>query len=93
MINSLAIVPLTTALVSLVKGMDILHKKYMPLVGLFIGCVITWLVIIATEDTMNTGMIILQGIANGLSSVGLYEVGKNTGVNEKIGEIKDTIIK
>lgn len=71
--NAVALVPIITVVVQLLKPMNI-KKDYLPHVslacGLFIGVVIG----IATGDYMN----ILAGALAGLGASGLYDLGKGS---------------
>ena len=71
--NAVALVPLITIMVQLLKPMNI-KKDYLPHVSLACGLFIGVIVSLITGDYMN----ILAGALAGLGASGLYDLGKGS---------------
>ena len=73
MTNAVALAPLITIIVQLLKPMNI-KKDYLPHVSLACGLFIGVIVSIITSDYMN----VLAGALAGLGASGLYDLGKGS---------------
>lgn len=71
--NAIALAPLITIIVQLLKPMNI-KKDYLPHVSLACGLFIGVIVSLVTSDYMN----ILAGALAGLGASGLYDLGKGS---------------
>lgn len=71
--NAVALAPLITIIVQLLKPMNI-KKDYLPHVSLACGLLIGVVISIATGDYMN----VLAGALAGLGGSGLYDLGKGS---------------
>ncbi len=76
LVISIAIVlgGVTTALVNLVKSMEVVAPKYLPLVALGIGIVFGLVMSPLLGVTLYVGAI--SGLVAGLSAMGFYELSK-----------------
>lgn len=77
--SGIYLVPLTTALVQMVKNLDAIPSKFMAVIALIIGAVLGF----ATGERNVISLIMI-----GLSASGLYETGKMT-----VTEVKSQIGK
>lgn len=71
--NAVALVPLITIIVQLLKPMNI-KNDYLPHVSLACGLFIGLIISVVTGDYMN----VLAGALAGLGSSGLYDLGKGS---------------
>ena len=71
--NAVALAPLITIIVQLLKPMNI-KKDYLPHVSLACGLLIGIIVSLITSDYMN----VLAGALAGLGASGLYDLGKGS---------------
>lgn len=77
--SGIYLVPLTTALVQMVKNLEMIPSKFMAIIALLIGALLGF----ATGERNIISLIMI-----GLSSSGLYESGKLT-----VNEIKSKMSK
>lgn len=77
--SALYLVPLTTALVQMVKNLDAIPSKFMAVIALIIGVILGFL----TGERNIISLIMI-----GLSASGLYETGKMT-----VTEVKSKLDK
>lgn len=69
----LYLIPLTTAIVQLIKGLELIPSKYMTLVSVFVGAGLGY-----AMGSRGLDLLIV-----GLSASGLYEAGKVTATEVK----------
>jgi len=74
-----AIIALITALVQIAKNLG-LPNKYAPFSAIALGVLISW----AVGDAF-TGSLLISGVALGLTSMGLYDIGGRN-VLESLGK-------
>ena len=67
------LVALTTGIVEVLKRSFAIETKFLPLLALIIGVVLSFLAGVTDLSGMTIGMSLLAGIAVGLSSSGLYD--------------------
>lgn len=73
--SPLATIPITTALLQVVKGLGLpdRFKKFLPVGAMAIGVVVVWLL---GADGLLLKAIITEGLITGLSASGLYSTAK-----------------
>ena len=77
--NAIYLVPLTTALVQMVKNLEVIPSKFMAVIALIVGAILGFL----TGERNIISLIMI-----GLSASGLYETGKMT-----VTEVKSKLDK
>lgn len=74
LISFAALVALTTGVAEVLKRALGLDSQFMPLVALAFGLILTFV----ADITNLSSLSVLTGLAVGLSSSGLYDIGKKT---------------